>query len=191
MILVWYQEYRAEYITTQKRAYFDLHKNEDWLKDKYHPTNLLSVIERRKERCKVVANGFFLDLQNGTLDLGPGITAAAASKSASGSDGNSDDDGDDDKRRKHGKGSSKETDPLSGAHVSHPVSSESRRVQADIEQALALCDINRNELDVTEDCVIMFCSKVFSPKQQGWAGEWCRCLQADCKPESSGVSLLL
>ncbi|KAG8074757.1 hypothetical protein GUJ93_ZPchr0006g45420 [Zizania palustris] len=133
-----YQEYRTEYITTQKRAYFDLHKNEDWLKDKYHPTNLLSVIERRKERCKVVANGFFLDLQNGTLDLDPGITAAAASKSASGSDGNSDDDGDDDKRRKHGKGSSKETDPLSGAPVAHPVSSESRRVQADIEQALAL-----------------------------------------------------
>lgn len=80
-VLPRYQEYRTEYITTQKRAYFDLHKNEDWyvprdfiplivlfryargtygpvtylsflfvyacrLKDKYHPTNLLSVIER-------------------------------------------------------------------------------------------------------------------------------------------------
>ncbi|KAL5225775.1 hypothetical protein ABZP36_012414 [Zizania latifolia] len=136
-----YQEYKTEYITTQKRAYFDLHKNEDWLKDKYHPTNLLSVIERRNERCKVVAKDFFLDLQNGTVDLGPGITAAAAIKSAmaaSGSDGNSDDDGDNDKRRKHGRGSSKETDLLSGAPVAHPVSSESRRVQADIEQALAL-----------------------------------------------------
>ncbi|KAG8095312.1 hypothetical protein GUJ93_ZPchr0012g18794 [Zizania palustris] len=136
-----YQEYKTEYITTQKRAYFDLHKNEDWLKDKYHPTNLLSVIERRNEHCKVVAKDFFLDLQNGTVDLGPGITAAAAIKSAmvaSSSDGNSDDDGDNDKRRKHGRGSSKETDPLSGAPVAHPVSSESRRVQADIEQALAL-----------------------------------------------------
>lgn len=68
------------------------------------------------------------------LSSGPGITAAAAS----GSDGNSDDDGDSDKRRKHGRGSSKETDPLSGAPVAHPVSSESRRVQVDIEQALAL-----------------------------------------------------
>ena len=41
-----YQEYRSEYISTQKRAYFDAHKDEEWLKDKYHPTNLLSVIER-------------------------------------------------------------------------------------------------------------------------------------------------
>jgi hypothetical protein len=41
-----YQEYRTEYITTQKRAYFDLNKNDDRLKDKYHPTNLSSVIDR-------------------------------------------------------------------------------------------------------------------------------------------------
>uniref|UniRef100_A0A0E0E5W9 C2H2-type domain-containing protein n=1 Tax=Oryza meridionalis TaxID=40149 RepID=A0A0E0E5W9_9ORYZ len=129
-----YQEYRTEYITTQKRAYFDLNKNDDRLKDKYHPTNLSSVIDRRNDSCKATAKDFFHDLQNGTLDLGPGITAAAAS----GSDGNSDDDGDSDKRRKHGRGSSKETDPLSGAPVAHPVSSESRRVQVDIEQALAL-----------------------------------------------------
>ncbi|OEL37447.1 Serrate RNA effector molecule [Dichanthelium oligosanthes] len=133
-----YQEYRTEYITTQKRAYFDLHKNEDWLKDKYHPTNLSSVIERRNERCKVMAKDFFLDLQNGSLDLGPGITAGAAGKPGSGGDGNSDDDMDGDKRRKHGKDSSKGTDSLSGAPKAHPVSSESRRIQADIEQTLAL-----------------------------------------------------
>jgi hypothetical protein len=133
-----YQEYKTEYITTQKRAYFDLHKNEDWLKDKYHPTNLLSVIERRNERCKVMAKDFFLDLQNGTLDLGPGITAGAASKPGSGGDGNSDDDMDSDKRRKHGKDSSKGADSLSGAPKAHPVSSESRRIQADIEHTLAL-----------------------------------------------------
>ncbi|XP_003563493.1 serrate RNA effector molecule isoform X1 [Brachypodium distachyon] len=133
-----YQEYKTEYITTQKRAYFDLHKNEDWLKDKYHPTNLLSVIERRNERCKVVAKDFFLDLQNGTLDLGPGITAAAPSKSENGSDVNSEDDGDGDKRRKHIRGSSKEKDPLSAAPKAHPVSSEPRRIQTDIEQTLGL-----------------------------------------------------
>ncbi|CAN6193126.1 unnamed protein product [Urochloa humidicola] len=133
-----YQEYRTEYITTQKRAYFDLHKNEDWLKDKYHPTNLLSVIERRNERCRVMSKDFFLDLQNGTLDLGPGIIAGTASKPGSGGDGNSDDDMDSDKRRKHGKDSSKGTDSLSAAPKAHPVSSESRRIQADIEQTLAL-----------------------------------------------------
>jgi hypothetical protein len=33
MLYAWltrYQEYRTEYITTQKRAYFELHKNEEW-----------------------------------------------------------------------------------------------------------------------------------------------------------------
>jgi len=53
-----YKEYRTEYIATQKRAYFDLNKNEDWLKDMYHPTKLLSVIERRNEFCKTVAKKF-------------------------------------------------------------------------------------------------------------------------------------
>ncbi|KAK3134454.1 hypothetical protein QOZ80_6AG0549430 [Eleusine coracana subsp. coracana] len=133
-----YQEYRTEYITTQKHTYFELHKNEDWLKDKYHPTNLLSVIERRNERCKVTAKDFFLDLQNGTLDLGPGVTAGAVSKTGNGSDGNSEDDADTDKRRRNNKDSSKGTDPLSSAPKAHPVSSESRRVQVDIEQTLSL-----------------------------------------------------
>jgi hypothetical protein len=41
-----YEEYKSEYITTQKKAYFDLHKNDDWLKNKYHPTNLEIVMER-------------------------------------------------------------------------------------------------------------------------------------------------
>ena len=68
---------------------------------------------------------------------GPGITAGAASKPGSG-DGNSDDDMDSDKRRKHGKDSSKGADSLSGAPKAHPVSSESRRIQADIEHTLAL-----------------------------------------------------
>ncbi|KAJ0937867.1 hypothetical protein HanRHA438_Chr03g0146681 [Helianthus annuus] len=64
-----YQEYKSEYISTQKRAYFDAHKGEDWLKDKYHPTNLLAVIERRNEAARKLAKEFLHDLQNGSLDL--------------------------------------------------------------------------------------------------------------------------
>ncbi|RZC87839.1 hypothetical protein C5167_028292 [Papaver somniferum] len=41
-----YQEYISEYISTQKRTFFDAHKDDEWLKDKYHPTNLVSVTER-------------------------------------------------------------------------------------------------------------------------------------------------
>ncbi|XP_026434187.1 serrate RNA effector molecule-like [Papaver somniferum] len=44
-----YQEYISEYISTQKRTFFDAHKDDEWLKDKYHPTNLVSVTERRDQ----------------------------------------------------------------------------------------------------------------------------------------------
>ncbi|XP_056860392.1 serrate RNA effector molecule-like isoform X2 [Raphanus sativus] len=64
-----YQEYKSEYITTQKRVYFNAHKEEEWLKDKYHLTNLLTVIEKRNEHARKVAKDFLLDLQSGNLDL--------------------------------------------------------------------------------------------------------------------------
>ncbi|XP_043706129.1 serrate RNA effector molecule-like isoform X1 [Telopea speciosissima] len=133
-----YQEYRSEYISTQKRAYFDAHKDEDWLRDKYHPTNLLSVIERRNENARKIIKDFLLDLQSGTLDLGPGINVASSNKSGQASDPNSEDEADaGGKRRRHGRGPAKENDLLA-APKAHPVSSEPRRIQADIEQALAL-----------------------------------------------------
>lgn len=133
-----YQEYKSEYISTQKRAYFDAHKDEEWLKDKYHPTNLVAVIERRNELARRVAKDFLLDLQSGTLDVGPGTNASSTSKSGQASDANSDDEMDTSgKRRRQGRGQTKEAD-LSAAPKAHPVSSEPRRVQVDIEQAQAL-----------------------------------------------------
>ncbi|XP_009403043.2 serrate RNA effector molecule isoform X1 [Musa acuminata AAA Group] len=134
-----YEEYRSEYISTQKRAYFEAHKEEQWLKDKYHPTNLVAVIERRKEQARSVAKEFLLDLQSGTLDLGPGVTVSSTSKSGNGSEPNSEDEADTNgKRRRHNKGPAKENDLHSAALKAHPVSSEPRRIQADIEQAQAL-----------------------------------------------------
>ncbi|KAJ4979204.1 hypothetical protein NE237_009984 [Protea cynaroides] len=134
-----YQEYRSEYISTQKRAYFDAHKDEEWLRDKYHPTNLLSVIERRNENARRIAKDFLLDLQSGTLDIGPGINAASSNKSGQASDPNSEDEADTGgKRRRHGRGPAKENDLLSAAPKAHPISSDHRRIQTDIEQALAL-----------------------------------------------------
>ncbi|GLT43246.1 hypothetical protein SLA2020_172100 [Shorea laevis] len=134
-----YQEYKSEYISTQKRAFFDAHKDEDWLRDKYHPTNLVSVIERRNELARKVAKEFLLDLQNGTLDLGPGVNALPSNKSGQASEPNSEDDTEvGGKRRRHGRGPAKETDILSVAPKAHPVSSEPRRIQIDVEQAQAL-----------------------------------------------------
>ncbi|XP_048549132.1 serrate RNA effector molecule-like isoform X2 [Triticum urartu] len=134
-----YQEYKTAYITTQKHAYFDLHKDDTRLKEKYHPTSLLSVIERRNEFCKAAAKSLILDLRSGTLDLGPGMIADGSSKSGNvnyGSSGNGEDYGN--KRRKNGRGPPKEPGPLSTAPKAHPVSSKYRRIQADIDQTLAL-----------------------------------------------------
>lgn len=134
-----YQEYRSEYIATQKRTYFETHKNEEWLKDKYHPTNLVSVIERRNEAARKLAKDFLVDLQSGTLDIGPGVSASSSNKPGQSSDPNSDDEVDaGGKRRRHGRGAAKETDLLSAAPKAHQVSSESRRIQIDIEQSQAL-----------------------------------------------------
>ncbi|KAL4188416.1 hypothetical protein AMTRI_Chr08g202290 [Amborella trichopoda] len=134
-----YQEYRTEYITTQKRTFFDAHKEEEWLKDKYHPTNLVTVIERRNEHARSTAKEFLLDLQNGTLDLGPSINPMASNKAGQGSDQNSEDEADPTgKRRRHGRGPTKENELFSAAPKAHPIASEPRRIQSDLEEALAL-----------------------------------------------------
>ncbi|XP_027339825.1 serrate RNA effector molecule-like isoform X4 [Abrus precatorius] len=133
-----YQEYKSEYISTQKRAYFNAHKDEEWLKDKYHPTNLLTVIERRNENARRLAKDFLLDLQSGTLDLNPGLNSSSSSKSGQASDPNSEEETDNGgKRRRHGRGSNKDND-FSAAPKAHPFSSEPRRIQADIQQAQAV-----------------------------------------------------
>ncbi|XP_019453464.1 PREDICTED: serrate RNA effector molecule-like isoform X1 [Lupinus angustifolius] len=133
-----YQEYKSEYISTQKRAYFNAHKDEEWLKDKYHPTNLLTVIERRNENARQLAKDFLLDLQSGTLDLNPGLNASKSSKSGQASEPNSEEEAETGgKRRRHGRGSNKDND-FSAAPKAHPISSEPRRIQTDIQQAQAL-----------------------------------------------------
>ncbi|KAJ6365524.1 hypothetical protein OIU76_030328 [Salix suchowensis] len=134
-----YQEYKSEYISTQKRVFFEVHKDEEWLKDKYHPTNLVAVIERRNELARKIAKDFLLDLQSGTLDLGPGVNALLSNKSGQANDLNSDDEAEaGGKRRRHGRPPAKDSDLLSAAPKAHPVSSEPKRIQIDIEQAQAL-----------------------------------------------------
>ncbi|KAL4318869.1 hypothetical protein GQ457_18G006620 [Hibiscus cannabinus] len=133
-----YQEYKSEYISTQKRAFFDAHKDEEWLRNKYHPTNLVTVIERRNELACKVAKDFLLDLQSGTLDLTLGVDAFPSNKSGQTSEPNSEDETDiGGKRKRHGRGPTKETD-LSLAPKAHPVSSDPRRIQIDIGQAQGL-----------------------------------------------------
>ncbi|XP_010510813.1 PREDICTED: serrate RNA effector molecule-like [Camelina sativa] len=132
-----YQEYKSEYITTQKRVFFNSHKDEDWLKNKYHPTNLLSVIERRNELARKVAKDFLLDLQSGAIDLGPAVTAS--DKSSRASEPNSEDEAaGGGKRKRHGRWESKETELLSAAPKAPNFTSDPKRILIDVEQAQAL-----------------------------------------------------
>lgn len=136
-----YQEYRTEYINTQKRAFFEAHKDEDWLKDKYDPSHLEAVIQRRNENSKATAKEFLQELENGTLDIGPGATGSipSSAKGGQGSDQNSDDDAEiSGKRRRHGRGPAKENDLISSAPKAHPVSSDPRRIKKDIDLGQAL-----------------------------------------------------
>ncbi|XP_078443202.1 C2H2 zinc-finger protein SERRATE (SE) [Wolffia australiana] len=128
-----YQEYRSEYIATQKRTFFEAHKEEEWLKDKYHPTNVVSVIERRNEQAKTVAKELLLDLHSDSLDTGPGLTAASSLV-------NSEDEGDvgGKRRGRHVRGAAKENDPATSAPKAHPVCSEPRRIQSDVDLAQSL-----------------------------------------------------
>ncbi|KAJ1277895.1 hypothetical protein BS78_04G037800 [Paspalum vaginatum] len=107
--------------------------NTERLKDMYRPAKLLYVIERRNDFCKTAANDFTLDLLNGTLDIGPGVTADAAIKSVDVNDGSYGE-----KKRKLGRGPRKEIEPLPAAPEAHPVSSQCRRIRTDIDQTLAL-----------------------------------------------------
>ncbi|XP_057548427.1 serrate RNA effector molecule-like [Amaranthus tricolor] len=133
-----YQEYKSEYISTQKRTYFEAHKDEEWLRNKYHPTSLLPVIERRNELARKVAKDFLLDLHSGSLNMGPGANALSMNKSGQTSEPNSEDEADvGGKRRRHGRLQAKESD-FSAAPKAHPVSSEPKRIQIDIELAQAL-----------------------------------------------------
>ncbi|CAH2060796.1 unnamed protein product [Thlaspi arvense] len=132
-----YQEYKSEYITTQKRVFFNTHKDEEWLKDKYHPTNLLTVIERRNELARKVAKDFLLDLQSGNLDLSPAVTAL--NKSDQASEPNSEDEAaGNGKRRRPGRGGAKETDLLSAAPKAPSFTSDPKRILTDIDHAQAL-----------------------------------------------------
>ncbi|KAG5049106.1 hypothetical protein JHK85_010209 [Glycine max] len=115
-----YQEYKSEYISTQKRAYFNAHKDEEW----------------RNENARRLAKDFLLDLQSGTLDLNPGLNSTSSGKSGQASEPNSEEETDG-KRRRHGRGPNKDND-FSAAPKAHTISSEPRRIQADIQQAQAV-----------------------------------------------------
>ncbi|KAL3699570.1 hypothetical protein R1sor_017592 [Riccia sorocarpa] len=131
-----YEEYKAEFITTQKRAFFEQHKDDDWLREKYDPSRLEAVLSRRNENAKTLAKDFQTDLQAGNLDVGPAavVYQSGAKDGGHGSEEDLDVHG---KRRKQPGGLSKDRE-LDAAPKAPSTFADPKRVSKDIEQARAL-----------------------------------------------------
>ncbi|KAH7441455.1 hypothetical protein KP509_03G039000 [Ceratopteris richardii] len=127
-----YTEYKNEFISTQKKAFFEQNKQEDWLRDKYDPSRLEAVVQRRKESCKAAAKDFHLELESGTLDINPSFAGQNVRAMNEGSDEEADD-----RRRRNGRGYPKDQD-FDAAPKVPAVSCDPGRIEKDIEQARLL-----------------------------------------------------
>ncbi|KAI5073112.1 hypothetical protein GOP47_0011125 [Adiantum capillus-veneris] len=127
-----YTEYKNEFISTQKKAFFEQNKQEDWLRDKYDPSRLQVAIQRRNEACKSAAREFHSELESGNLDISPNFTGQNAQNANEASDEEADD-----RRRRNGRGFAKDQE-LDAAPKAPAVSCEPRRIEKDIEQAREL-----------------------------------------------------
>eukprot|EP00249_Psilotum_nudum_P020007 c27519_g1_i1 orf=702-3170(-) len=129
-----YEEYKNEFISTQKRNFFELNKDEEWLREKYDPSRLEAVIQRRNENCRKIAKELIAELEAGILDVGPSATGKNMQDGEHMSDEETDVAA---KRRRSGRAPVKEikSDPTSKAPI---IKSDSKRTVRDIEQARAL-----------------------------------------------------
>lgn len=146
-----YTEYRNEFISTQKKAYFEQNKQEDWLRDKYDPSRLEAVIQRRNEACKTAARDFFLELEAGSLDIRPNFVGQNSQGAQEASEEETDD-----RRRRNGRGFAKEQE-FDTPPKAPTIFCEPRRIEKDVEQARALVrkldgekGIERNILSTSE-----------------------------------------
>ncbi|KAH7538248.1 hypothetical protein FEM48_Zijuj03G0179100 [Ziziphus jujuba var. spinosa] len=106
------QKCRSENISTQKRAFFNAHKDEEW----------------RNRQAQETAKKFLLYLSKGILDLSPCATAFYSSKPWQNSEPNSYDKAGE-KNRRLNKGQDEESEFLA-ALKAHPVSCLRRRIQS-------------------------------------------------------------
>eukprot|EP00850_Spirogloea_muscicola_P013334 SM000090S24296 [mRNA] locus=s90:133745:139085:+ [translate_table: standard] len=128
-----YEEYKKECTDSQKKAFFAQHKEEDWLKDKYEPGRLESIMARRNENAVTSSKDFLAELQAGKLECGPAATRSIA-------DAPSDEDADHGaKRRRHSshqvadRKQDADAAPLAPAGLSSP-----ERVKLDVIMARGL-----------------------------------------------------
>ncbi|CAK9864738.1 unnamed protein product [Sphagnum jensenii] len=120
-----YDEYKTEFITTQKRSFFEQHKDDDWLREKYDPARLEAVLARRNENAKILAKEFLAELQGSSLDVGPSARGSAKEES--------EDDGDVGAKGRRQSRSTKKSQEINAAPKAPAGSSDPKRVVKDIE----------------------------------------------------------
>ncbi|CAM6034641.1 unnamed protein product [Sphagnum compactum] len=120
-----YDEYKTEFITTQKRSFFEQHKDDDWLREKYDPARLEAVLARRNENAKILAKELLAELQGGSLDVGPSARGSAKEES--------EDDGHVGAKGRRQSRSTKKSQEINAAPKAPARSSDPKRVVKDIE----------------------------------------------------------
>jgi hypothetical protein len=120
-----YDEYKTEFITTQKRSFFEQHKDDDWLREKYDPARLEAVLVRRNENAKILAKELLAELQGSSLDVGPSARGSAKEES--------EDDGDVGAKGRRQSRSTKKSQEINAAPKAPAGSSDPKRVVKDIE----------------------------------------------------------
>ncbi|CAK9262239.1 unnamed protein product [Sphagnum jensenii] len=120
-----YDEYKTEFITTQKRSFFEQHKDDDWLREKYDPARLEAVLARRNENAKILAKELLAELQGSSLDVGPSARGSAKEES--------EDDGDVGAKGRRQSRSTKKSQEINAAPKAPAGSSDPKRVVKDIE----------------------------------------------------------
>ncbi|XP_024931308.3 serrate RNA effector molecule isoform X2 [Ziziphus jujuba] len=131
-----YQECRSQDISTQKCAFFNAHKDEEW----------------RNRHAQEIAKEFLFYLSRGIVNLSPSATAFYASKvNFQTSQPNSYEKAGE-KRRRLDKDQDEESE-FSAALKAHPVSCLPRRIQSDIEQAFALIQKLDSEKGIEDNII--------------------------------------
>ncbi|CAK9208111.1 unnamed protein product [Sphagnum troendelagicum] len=125
-----YDEYKTEFITTQKRSFFEQHKDDDWLREKYDPARLEAVLVRRNENAKILAKELLAELQGSSLDVGPSARGSVKEES--------EDDGDMGAKGKRQSRSTKKSQEINAAPKAPAGSSDPKRVLKDIELCQSL-----------------------------------------------------
>ncbi|GBG58862.1 hypothetical protein CBR_g261 [Chara braunii] len=165
-----YEEYRKEYSETAKRSFFESHREEEWLKEKYDPTVLEAFVQRRNENAQTASKEFVSEFEAGALDTGPQVSGrqiAVGNGSTmvdGGLEGEPFSDDESELAVKHRK-RARELKGAANAPVVAAGFADPARVAADVEQTFSLVKKLDAEKGISGNTVFDSCVKISNGKQ--------------------------